>query len=154
MLVLSRAAIAVSPPAPGRERDSRGWTRCCRRKRRRHAIEEKGATTARSTTMTTEVASAGVASSLSLSSTKRCDERLPRHSLSPPLHLVGICRMSACWPEVQNVRHEMSGPTCRRNVGRHVGNMVQKHVAKGTDMTHPNVGFCDMSVPCWQMHKT
>jgi hypothetical protein len=62
--------------------------------------------------------------------------------------------MSACRPEVQNVRHEMSGPTCRQHVGRHVGDMVQKRVAEGTDMTHPNIGFCDMSAPCWRMHKT
>jgi hypothetical protein len=69
-------------------------------------------------------------------------------------NLVGICRMSACRPEVQNVRHEMSGPTCRRHVGQHVGDMVQKYVAEGTDMTHQNVGFCDMSAPCRRMHKT
>ncbi len=70
------------------------------------------------------------------------------------MDLVGICRMSACRPEVQNVRHEMSGPTCRQHVGRHVGDMVQKCVVKGTDMTRPNVGFCDMSAPCQLMHKT
>jgi hypothetical protein len=68
--------------------------------------------------------------------------------------LAGICRMSACRPEVQNVRHEMLGPTCRRHVGQHVGDMVQNRVAEGTDMTHPNVGFCDMSAPCRGMHKT
>ncbi len=32
-----------------------------------------------------------------------------------PVSLDGMCRMSACRPEVQNVRHEMLGPTCRRH---------------------------------------
>ena len=49
------------------------------------------------------------------------------------------------WPEVQNDRHEMSGLTCRRHVGQHVTNIVQTRVGEGIDMTHPNVGFCDMS---------
>jgi hypothetical protein len=68
---LSGAAIAVSPPAPGRDRvgNSRGGTHRCRRKRRMGAIEKEGARTAQSTTMAaTEAAAAGGASSLSLSS--------------------------------------------------------------------------------------
>jgi hypothetical protein len=33
----------------------------------------------------------------------------------------------------------------------HVADMVQKCVGEGIDMTHPNVGFSDMSAPCQQM---
>ncbi len=55
------------------------------------------------------------------------------------------CRMLACRPEVQNDRHETSGLTCRRHVGQHVTDIVQTRVGEGINMTHPNVGFCDMS---------
>ncbi len=54
---------------------------------------------------------------------------------TPAETLVGICWMSACRPEVQNVRHEMSGPTCRQQVSQHVGDIVPKRVATGADMT-------------------
>jgi hypothetical protein len=32
-----------------------------------------------------------------------------------------------------------------------MANMVQKCVGEGIDMTHPNVGFSDMSAQCRQM---
>jgi hypothetical protein len=58
--------------------------------------------------------------------------------------------MSACQNEGQNNRHVSVRPTCRRHVGRHVGNTTQKAVGRGTGPTCHSMSLSDMLAICWQ----
>ncbi len=52
-----------------------------------------------------------------------------------------------------NNRHVSVRPTCRRHVGRHVGDTTQKAVGKGTRPTCHSMSLADMSAICRQHDK-
>jgi hypothetical protein len=61
--------------------------------------------------------------------------------------------MSAYQNKGQNNRHVSVRPTCCRHVGRHVGNMTQKAVDRGTGPTCHSMLLADMSAICRQHDK-
>ena len=61
--------------------------------------------------------------------------------------------MSACQSKGQNNRHVSVRPMCRRNVGQHVGDGMQKAVDRGTGPTCHSMLLADMLAICRQHEK-